>query len=97
MTNKKLYVEPKHTKKEEIVLDLSRQVVNDMSDMIEAFEVYIDLTGKMPDKIILNDRQYVWYTDRIRRFAEVMGFDTARPIKKFTFRGLPVESKNVSY
>jgi len=86
------WVEPKGDNKEEFVLDVSNRVVNSWIKLLEYWEMYVDVTGNLPDVVLMTREQFDWYSNELIAFSKAMGFDTGKNIK-VNFRGLPIRKK----
>ena len=77
-------------KKEAIAFNVSRLPINKASDLVAYWEMYMDVSGEIPDKVVMNERQFIWYQRELIRFAELnkLKFDP----RKVTFRSLAIET-----
>ena len=94
MPTKAQWVEPKKTpERKPVVMDISKRVVNRMSDLLAEWEVFVTVMDELPDMLRMNERQYVWYVAELTRYAEVMGLpvDYRKGLSKPTYRGLPIK------
>lgn len=91
---KKVWVEPKYsaTKEREaakVVLDIRSVGINNFGRIADAYESFVDLTGEIPDEVLMNENQYYWYIEELRQMAINLGLFITR-IPKPRFRGIPV-------
>lgn len=89
---KTLWVEPKVEQKPEvIVLDLSKVAINAVSQMSDYWELFVTITDKLPDEIVLNENQYYWYVSRLQDYAKLLGIEYSQ--REPDFKGLKIRIK----
>ena len=75
----------------EIVLDVSRMAINNVTALIEKWELFVTVTGELPDVLIFNQHQMDWYLNTMIKFARQCGGElTPFGRKNPTFRRIPI-------
>jgi hypothetical protein len=91
MPKSKKYVEPKKNKPDVVVMDVSKRVVNKVSDLISEWELFVSVTGELPDEIRMNARQLIWYSNELVRLAGLLDANPSKHSRNPTFRSIPVK------
>jgi hypothetical protein len=79
--------------KEKCILDLSNVFFNTLPEMAEMFESFITLSDDLPDELILSEKQFWTYYNRLNDLSILLGFSVPLDPKKLTFRGLKIKIK----
>jgi len=76
----------------DIELDVSKVAINNVTALIEKWELFVTVTGELPDVLIFNQHQADWYGNLMLNFAKRCGWElTKTVIKNPTFRSIPIK------
>lgn len=91
MPRKKVWVEPKYDSKKEVIkLDISKMAINKLSTISDIWEMFVTITDEIPDVLVMNETQYMWYESELIDFANRLG----TKIKNVNFKGMKIEVKS---
>lgn len=75
----------------EIELDVSKVAINNVTALIEKWEMFVTITGELPNVLIFNQHQRDWYMNTLIDFAKRCGWGmTKKVIRNPTFRSIPI-------
>lgn len=84
---KKRWVEPKiEVKREEVLIDFRDFPINSISHLSDYWELFVTVTGDIPDAVIMSEAQHMWYTNKVLEYARKLGVEP----KNIDWKGLKI-------
>jgi len=85
------YIKPA---RKEIALDVSKVAINNIGILLDEWEVFVTVTGELPDVLIVNSHQMQWYKDTLIKRARRYGWEISKKFMKSpTFKGIEIRQK----